>query len=63
MPGTEAGNLAKDDFFDGDGCYTFEVSIQNTLGEDVVDSSSMIEFFWESNEVNSDDDDQPATNC
>ena len=35
-----AGSLAKNDFWDGDGCYTFEVSIQNTLGEDVNGSSS-----------------------
>ena len=51
MPGTDAGNLGRDDFYDGDGCYTFEVSIQNELGEDVVDSSSKIEFSWESNEA------------
>ena len=63
MPGTDAGNLAKDDFFDGDGCYTFEVSIQNTLGGDVVDSNSRIEFSWESNEASSSGEDQPATNC
>ena len=33
MPGTEAGNLDRDDFYDGDGCYTFEVQIDNSLGE------------------------------
>ena len=63
MPGTDGGNLARGDFFDGDGCYTFEVSIQNDLGGDVVDSSSRIEFSWDSNEASSSGEDQPATNC
>ena len=63
MPGTDGGNLARGDFFDGDGCYTFEVSIQNALGGDVVDSSSRIEFSWDSNEASSSGEDQPATNC
>ena len=51
MPGTSAGDLAKDDFYTGDGCYTFEVEIVNVLGETYVDSSSKIEFFWEYNEA------------
>jgi len=63
MPGTSAGDLAKDDFYTGDGCYTFEVEIVNVLGDTYVDSSSKIEFFWDDNEAN--DNDQPASsaNC
>ena len=63
MPGTSAGDLAKDDFYTGDGCYTFEVEIVNVLGDTYVDSSSKIEFFWDDNEAN--DKDQPASseNC
>ena len=61
MPGTDAGNLARDDFYDsGDGCYTFEVQIVNNLGETYTDTSSMIEFFWDSNEAGGDD---PASSC
>ena len=64
MPGTSAGDLAKDDFYTGDGCYTFEVEIVNVLGETYVDSSSKIEFFWDSNEADSSNS-QPASseNC
>ena len=64
MPGTSAGDLAKDDFYTGDGCYTFEVEIVNVLGETHVDSSSKIEFFWDSNEADSSNS-QPASseNC
>ena len=63
MPGTDAGNLARDDFYDGDGCYTFEVSIQNELGEDTVDSSSKIEFSWESNEAGTSNEPASSENC
>ena len=63
MPGTEAGNLARDDFYDGDGCYTFEVSIQNELGGETVDSSSRIEFFWDSNEASSSTEPASSENC
>ena len=63
MPGTDAGNLARDGFYDGDGCYTFEVSIQNELGEDVVDSSSKIEFSWESNEAGTSNEPASSENC
>ena len=63
MPGTEAGNLARDDFYDGDGCYTFEVSIQNELGDDTVDSSSKIEFSWESNEAGTSNEPASSENC
>ena len=62
MPGTEAGNLARDDFYEGDGCYTFEVQIDNSLGNSYTDTSSRIEFFWDSNEAGGND---PASsqNC
>lgn len=65
LPGTESGYLARDDFYsDGDGCYTFEVTIENEHGETLVDTSSKIEFFWESNEAEEDSvDDQPAVAC
>ena len=66
LPGTGAGDLERSDFFDEDGCYTFEVTIENENGETHVDSSSKIKFFWDANEANDDDDeDQPASseNC
>ena len=67
LPGTESGDLARDDFYQqtgGDGCYTFEVTLVNEHGEILVDTSSKIEFYWESNEADSDtEDDQPAEAC
>ena len=64
MPGTESGNLARDDFYSGDGCYTFEVEIVNELGDTYTDTSSNIEFFWDSNENNDPQDpDQAAEAC
>ena len=62
MPGTDAGNLARDDFYDGDGCYTFEVQIENELGDVKTDTSSGIEFFWDSNEAGGNDPASSA-NC
>jgi len=61
MPGTDGDKLAKDDFYSGDGCYTFEVQIVNHLGDTYVDSSSKIEFFWDSNEAGGNS--QPAEAC
>ncbi len=61
MPGTSAGDLARDDFYTGDACYTFEVEIENALGDTYVDSSSKIEFFWDENEAT--DDSKPAESC
>ena len=55
MPGTNGDELSEDDFYSGDGCYTFEVEIVNVLGGTYVDSSSMIEFFWDENEANNAD--------
>ena len=63
MPGTSAGDLAKDDFYNGDGCYTFEVEIVNVLGETYTDSSSQIHFYWDSNEASTTDTDQAAEAC
>ena len=66
LPGTGAGDLERDDFYSDDGCYTFEVTIENENGEIHVDSSSKIKFFWDANEANeNDDEDQPASseNC
>jgi hypothetical protein len=66
LPGTGAGDLERSDFYDEDGCYTFEVTIENENGEIHVDSSSKIKFFWDANEANeNDDEDQPASseNC
>ena len=60
MPGTNAGNLDRDDFYSGDGCYTFEIEIINEHGETYVDSSSQISFNWDSNEAGGD---EPATAC
>ena len=64
MPGTNGDELSEDDFYSGDGCYTFEVEIVNVLGGTYVDSSSKIEFFWDSNEADSSNS-RPASseNC
>ena len=64
LPGTNAGNLERIDFYQDDGCYTFEVTIENVHGEVYVDTSSQIEFFWDANEANSDtSDDKEAEAC
>ena len=64
LPGTESGDLARDDFYQDDGCYTFEVTLENEHGEILVDTSSKIEFYWDSNEADPDsEDDQPAEAC
>ena len=61
MPGTNYNELDKSDFYSGDGCYTFEIEIVNELGDTYIDSSSKIEFFWDSNEASGDN--QPAEAC
>jgi hypothetical protein len=64
LPGTESGDLAREDFYQDDGCYTFEVTLENEHGEILVDTSSKIEFYWDSNEADPDSaDDQPAEAC
>ena len=62
MPGTNAGDLDRDDFYSGDDCYTFEVQIVNALGETYTDTSSRIDFHWESNE-GTNGNDEPASEC
>ena len=58
------GHLEKDDFYGNDGCYTFEITIENEHGSTMVSTDSQIEFFWDSNESNDDtSDDQPAEAC
>jgi hypothetical protein len=65
LPGTESGDLEREDFYSsGDGCYTFEVTIENEHGEVHVDTNSQIEFFWEQNEATKDtSDDKEAEAC
>ena len=59
-----AGYLEKGDFYGDDGCYTFEITIENEHGDTLVSTDSQIEFFWESNEANEDtSDDEPAEAC
>ena len=59
-----AGYLEKDDFYGNDGCYTFEITIENEHGGTMVSTDSQIEFFWDSNESNDDtSDDQAAEAC
>ena len=62
MPGTSGDELSEDDFYSGDGCYTFEVEIVNVLGGTYVDSSSKIQFFWDENEANNADRQAEACN-
>ena len=58
------GYLDRGDFFNGDGCYTFEVTLENEHGETFVSTDSRIEFYWEANEASSSsDDDKPAEGC
>ncbi len=58
------GYLDRSDFYNGDGCYTFEVTVVNEHGETFVSTDSQISFSWESNEADSDTaDDEPATAC
>jgi len=65
LPGSAGDNLKKDDFYDDDGCYTFEVTITNEVtGSIITDSRSMIELSWNDND--SDDEtsnNQKATAC
>ena len=58
------GYLDRSDFYDEDGCYTFEVTIANEHGQTFTSTDSRIEFFWDSNEATPDSsDDQKATAC
>ena len=61
---TGGGYLDKDDFYGDDGCYTFEITIENEHGEDLVSTDSQIEFFWDSNRADWDtSNDQTAEAC
>ena len=56
--------LQRDNFYEGDGCYTFVITITNVLGEEFTDSSSKIKFFWDENEANQgNEDSKSATSC
>ena len=56
--------LEKGDFYGSDGCYTFEITINNEYGEQLVSTDSQIRFYWDANEAVSDtSDDQPAEAC
>ena len=59
------GYLDRSDFYEEDGCYTFEVTITNEHGNTFTSSDSRIEFFWDANEADAKDasDDQKATAC
>ncbi len=61
---TGGGYLDKDDFYGSDGCYTFEITIENEYGGTLVSTDSRIQFFWD---ANSDDwdtsNDKPAEAC
>ena len=56
----DGGYLDKGDFYGDDGCYTFEITIENVHGDTFTSTDSQIEFFWDSNEAGGDD---PATAC
>ena len=58
------GYLDRDSFYDSDGCYTFEITVENKHGETLVSTDSQIRFFWDANEADSDtSDDKPAEAC
>jgi len=54
--GIEVSYLDRDDFYQGDGCYTMELAVTHevwtsSLGENLlVDDNAAFEFFWEYNE-------------
>ena len=56
--------LEKGDFYDGDGCYTFEITLENEYGSTLVSTDSQIRFYWDANELDEDtSDDKPAEAC
>ena len=56
--------LEKGDFYDGDKCYTFEITLENEYGSTLVSTDSQIRFYWDANEANSNtSDDKPAEAC
>ena len=46
--------LEKDDFYNDDGCYTFEITLENEYGNTLVSTDSQIRFYWNANEANAD---------
>ena len=56
--------LEKGDFYDGDGCYTFEITLEKEYGYTLVSTDSQIRFYWDANEMDEDtSDDKPAEAC
>ncbi|MGB0201838.1 MAG: hypothetical protein ACPF9L_03590 [Candidatus Poseidoniaceae archaeon] len=56
--------LDKGDFYDEDGCYTFEITLENEYGSTLVSTDSQIRFYWNANEATADTgDDKPAEAC
>ena len=56
--------LEKGDFYNNDGCYTFEITLENKHGSTLVSTDSQIRFYWNDNEATSDtSDDKPAEAC
>ncbi|MGB1826936.1 MAG: hypothetical protein ACPHN0_01810 [Candidatus Poseidoniaceae archaeon] len=61
---TGGGYLDKDDFYGSDGCYTFEITIENEHGSTLVSTDSQIRFYWEDNSADWDtSNDKPAEAC
>ena len=61
---SNGGYLERGDFYDGDGCYTFEITIENEHGSTLVSTDSQIRFYWDANEATEDTgDDKPAEAC
>ena len=61
---THGGYLDKDDFYGNDGCYTFEITLENEYGETLVSTDSKIRFYWDENrEDNDTSNDKAAEAC
>ena len=49
--GADVSYLDRDDFYQGDGCYSMQVTVTSELGGAIlVDDNAAYEFFWEYNE-------------
>jgi len=61
---TGGGYLDKDDFYGDDGCYTFEITIENEYGSTLVSTDSRIQFYWDDNSADWDtSNDKAAEAC
>mgnify|MGYP001211591159 FL=1 len=61
---TGGGYLDKDDFYGDDGCYTFEITIENEYGDTLVSTDSRIQFYWDDNSADWDtSNDKAAEAC